>query len=214
MEPRKQAIIDALRAFVRQRPGLEFANYGDVASYRSESRRIAMDKRHAETLLSAVAKNDGITADMILNASESAFSGRLTIKLHTDCYYSECRRKACEIDYCAGQYFPMEYRKAVAAVCASALWDRARSTMPAPIGYRVESWAMLELRGQRIRHEVRATRAAAETELTALEQEQGEGAGSYGSVCDVYPGAVSAREWLRAYFRREYGRTIAGRYFQ
>lgn len=30
MEPRKQAICDALSRFIRQRPGLEFGNYGDV----------------------------------------------------------------------------------------------------------------------------------------------------------------------------------------
>lgn len=33
MEPRKQAILDALDAFVRQRSGMDFRNYGDVTSY-------------------------------------------------------------------------------------------------------------------------------------------------------------------------------------
>jgi hypothetical protein len=33
------------------------------------------------------------------------------------------------IDYCTGQYFPTEYRKAVCAVLASALWTRHRGGM-------------------------------------------------------------------------------------
>lgn len=43
----KTQICDALATWIRQRPGLEFGNYGDVSSYRSEMRSIAKDKRDA-----------------------------------------------------------------------------------------------------------------------------------------------------------------------
>lgn len=111
---RKQQIITALRAFVAQRSGMEFANYGDAASYRSEQRAIMRDGKEARELLRAVELRDSITADDIIKASKSAFSGRLSIAERDD--------GAVSVDYCAGQYFPTEYRKAVCAVCAAALW--------------------------------------------------------------------------------------------
>ena len=40
MDTRKETIIACLRKFIAQRPGLEFANYGDVALYRAEMRSI------------------------------------------------------------------------------------------------------------------------------------------------------------------------------
>lgn len=181
MEPRKQAIIDALANFIRQRPGLEFANYGDVSSYRSEARRIAADKRHAMKLLVAVAGNDGITADMLVAASDSAFSGRLTICEGPGPDRNYIRRNGdVRIDYTTGQYFPTEYRKAVAAVCASALWyyvrEHVRSKSDDDVRYAGNDPANLQWRAGRR--------------------------------------WLSPGDWLRAYFRRQFGRTIAARYFQ
>jgi hypothetical protein len=118
MEPRKQAIVDALSRWIRQRPGLEFANYGDVTTYRAEQRSIARDKREAETLLDAVRWRDGITADDLIKAAEGAYSGRLTIK--DDSYTSDgATRKqivAASIAYCTGQYWPTEYRRGTTSV--------------------------------------------------------------------------------------------------
>jgi hypothetical protein len=138
MDPRKEAICNALAAFIRQRPSLEFANYGDAAGYRAEQRRIARDKRDAETLLQAVRWRDGITAEDLVRAAEGAYSGRLTIQVDSASQKtlgdtgrcSDCGR--VRIDYCTDQYFPTEYRRAVAAVCASALWDHEHDA------YRVE----------------------------------------------------------------------------
>lgn len=121
MTPEKQSLIAALRAFVRQRPGLEFGNYGDLRAYRQESREITRDLHHAEILIDAVAWRDAITAGRIIEGAKHAFSGRLKI---TDQY---------RIDYCVGQYFPTEYRRAVCAVMASLLWDYWRGCMPAPV---------------------------------------------------------------------------------
>lgn len=172
-DSRKQAIIDALKAFVRQRPGMDSRNY-DRAGYLSESRRVTQDRHHAERLLAAVAGNDGITADMIVAASESAYGGRLGLS-----WVAGCDPPQPRIAYCTGQYFPTEYRRAVAAVCASALWYYVRECgMPKP-----------------------GTAPC------------GSGKAEAGKIFDGKR-AVPPGDWLRAYFRREFGRTIAERYFQ
>ena len=112
----KPAILEALRTFARQRPGLDFANYGDVALYRSESRQISRDLAHAQTLLGAV-EWSGVTADDILRAADG---GRLNIRADG---------QRVRIDYTTGQYWPTEYRRAVCRVLASALWDSYRDGM-------------------------------------------------------------------------------------
>jgi hypothetical protein len=133
MDAKKEAILDALHKFARQRAGLEFGNYGDVKAFRSEQRRITNDLHQARELLRAVAWRDSITGDALEAAFSSAYSGRLTCKVTphaTVCTDSKERALASlwdvALSYCAGQYFPTEYRKAVCAVCASALWDNAR----------------------------------------------------------------------------------------
>jgi len=178
MESRKQAIIDALRAFIRQRPGMDPRN-SDRAGYLSESRRVTQDRHHAETLLAAVASNDGITADMIVKASESAYSGRLGLS-----WVAGCDPPQPRIAYCTGQYFPAEYRRAVAAVCASALWYYVREhELPTGENFREALYA---------------------PGGTVIRERAWHFRGEW----------LSAGDWLRAYFRREFGRTIAERYFQ
>ena len=110
----KQKIIDALYTFANKRPQLEYCNYGNHSSYSQESRAITKDLHHARALLRKV-ELSGISAEELLEASKEAFSGRLTITATDD--------GIVKIDYCTGQYFPTEYRKAVAAVCARALWN-------------------------------------------------------------------------------------------
>lgn len=114
----KQTIIDALYIFAHKRPQLEYGNYGDPVAYRAESRAITRDLHDARRLLRAVELRPSITAQKIIDASSRAFSGRLTITTEAD---------SVQIDYCVGQYFPTEYRCAVAAIMASALWDYWRS---------------------------------------------------------------------------------------
>lgn len=125
----KTAICDALATWIRQRSGLSFGNYGDVTSYRSEMRGIAKDKRDAETLLQAVRWRDSITGEKLIEASKHAFSGRLTFKVDKFWLVANGDKTVSaevEIDYTTGQYWPTEYRKAAAAVLASALWEHAR----------------------------------------------------------------------------------------
>lgn len=118
----KDKIIALLYAWVSQRPGLEFENYGDVSSYRAEMRGITHDLHDARILLAYV-ERVGITAERLREAF-SAFSGRLSL-VASD--------KGMRLDYCTGQYWPTEYRKAACAVLASAIWDYTRcECMPEP----------------------------------------------------------------------------------
>lgn len=197
MSAQKQAIIAALRTFARQRSGMDWRDYGDAASYRSEQRAITRDLTHAMALLRQVELRDSISAADIL---EAAKSGRLTLKacLHGESQASRCgncgarwcaecspapsamchkcnggesrpmRPNEVRVDYCTGQYFPVEYRKAVARLCASVLWTWCRDqAMPY--------------------------------------------AGQNGTP-DL-PEGESAGDWLRAWGRREFGAAIASRYF-
>ena len=150
----KQLIIDALYKWIRQRPGLEYVNYGDVSCYRSELRSITRDSHDARVLLRAVELRDSITAHDIVDASRHAFSGRLEIvqgyQVNGKGFFSSTGaaqqaankylpaivaiEPAVKIDYCTGQYWPTEYRKAVCAVLASALRNRKRADMPDDTG--------------------------------------------------------------------------------
>lgn len=171
MEPRKQAILSALDAFVRQRSGMDYRNYGDVKSYRAEQRSITRDLHDYRFLRRSVELRDSITADMILEASRSAFSGRLTIQ---DRHLSpeDGGEYRPDIDYCTGQYFPTEYRKAACAVLAQTLWYWTREhAMP----------------------ETERDEQSGQTMVKGVWQTPG--------------------DWLRANFRREFGRSIAARWF-
>ena len=117
----KTQIINALYTFANKRPGLEPRDYirrwddsEGRATYRAESRNITKDLNHARALLRRL-ELSGITAEEIIEASKEAFSGRLTISATDD--------GIVKVSYCVGQYFPTEYRKAVASVCARALWS-------------------------------------------------------------------------------------------
>lgn len=109
----KAELIESLRQFAEQRPGLEFGNYADTASYRAESRRITRQLADAKRMLLAVERMDSIGADDIL----AHLRGRLT--------WDTARG---ELDYCTGQYFPVEYRAAVCSAVSSVLWAHFRET--------------------------------------------------------------------------------------
>jgi hypothetical protein len=120
----KSKLIEALHAWINQRPGLEPGNYisgwDDAAgrsAYRSESRSITKDLNDARYFLDYVAIRDSITAEQILDAAKHNFSGRLSIEPDGDGF---------RVDYCTGQYWPTEYRKAAAAVLRGAIWDWLR----------------------------------------------------------------------------------------
>ena len=106
----KNQLLALLYTFINKRPGLEFGNYGDLAAYRSEIRRITRQRADALKLLRAIELRDSITAADII----AAFNGRLTL--------GRAKGKLC-LDYCVGQYWPTEYRAAVARLASSLLWS-------------------------------------------------------------------------------------------
>lgn len=112
-------LFAALAAFIHQRPGLEYGNYGSLASYRAELRSIGRDLREARLLLRAV-ELTSITTGELERAAREAYSGRLRLEFVGVC--------AVRVDYCTGQYFPTEYRRAVCAVMAQALWHHYRDS--------------------------------------------------------------------------------------
>ena len=50
----KQTLIDALRAFINQRPGFDWRNYGDLTSYRADVRRATQQRADALAMLAYV----------------------------------------------------------------------------------------------------------------------------------------------------------------
>lgn len=103
-----------IASYAAQNPGLEYGNYSSGwndragrAAYFAESRQITKDLHRVRDAMRD-AWYSGVTDDDVVQASQSAFSGRLTIKPREAGGFS--------IDYCTGQYWPTEYRKACAAV--------------------------------------------------------------------------------------------------
>ena len=195
MDTPKQAICDALRVRINQRPGLEPGKYirhgmdtEGRKAYFSESRRIQRQRRDALTLLRAVELRDSISGDDLEAAFPRAFSGRLTCTVApyqysaADCPGNPCSTDcdhagapwAAALDYCTGQYWPTEYRAAAAAVLASALWD----------------WMRDKCMPKGTLHHNSET----------------------GETLERYNG-LRAGDWLRRAFRREFGRTMQERYF-
>lgn len=132
MDTRKTALLQALRQWINQRPGLDPRNY-DRAGYRAESRQITQDRSDALEILAAVALREYVTADHILQAAKRAFSGRLNIaesKVWQVANGEKILISEFKLDYCTGQYWPTEYRKAAAAVLAGAFWYAYRAELP------------------------------------------------------------------------------------
>ena len=115
----KTQIVLALSAWVSQRPGLDYGNYGDHVAYRAEMRSIGRDLQHARAMINYVAWHDSITAEMILN--EFRAGGRFTCTVDGD---------KVTLDYCVGQYWCTEYRPAVCRLLSSVIWYWMRGNMP------------------------------------------------------------------------------------
>jgi hypothetical protein len=96
-------LIQKLRAFVRTRPGFEYGNYATWKDYRADVRRAGVQLSDAEAMLRACE----------WRGVEPVIENRLSIENG-------------KIYYCAGQYYPIEYRAAVVRACLSAMWDYYR----------------------------------------------------------------------------------------
>lgn len=114
--PNPPKALLAVLGFASQNPGLDFADYGDVSAYRSDSRRITKAWQDVKQAVTACRYANVTDAD-IMGASKSAFAGRLEVLPHGDGF---------RVDYCTGQYWPTEYRYAAAAVLEQAARIAAR----------------------------------------------------------------------------------------
>jgi hypothetical protein len=99
--------LQQLIKFVNQRAGIEPGNYGSMQSYRSESRSVTRDLHEFRKVL-AEAYALGVTDEHVTEAAPHAFSGRL-------------EWNGQDWNYCTGQYFPTEYRKAARVVLEHAI---------------------------------------------------------------------------------------------
>jgi hypothetical protein len=104
--------VHALIDFANTRPGLDFANYGDITYYRQDARNITRDL-HCVRELSSVARYL-CTDQEILDAARSS---RVEIKS-----FSDDNGAGYRVSYTPGQYYPVEYRAGVARVLSSAIW--------------------------------------------------------------------------------------------
>ena len=93
-----------LRAFVTQRPGVDYRNYNTAGAYRADQRRAMNDKADALALINAYPDDADPRFLMDVLASGNLLS------LEGD-----------QLDYTAGQYWCIEYRAGVCRAVSDAL---------------------------------------------------------------------------------------------
>jgi hypothetical protein len=127
-----------LEKFVDQRPGLEFANYGDFRAYRNESAEITRDRsdfyellRLASSLLSP-AELEEKTAQHLRTSS-----GRLTLE-------------GDRLQYITGQYFPTEYRPAASRLLVSIIWNYFQADESLTTGHDIRKAIRRRLKSRRV----------------------------------------------------------------
>jgi len=126
--------VHSLINFANTRPRLDFANYGDIKCYRQDARSITRDL-HAVRELASVARYMCTDREVM----DAARGGRLDVEPFADDTGAGYR-----VSYTAGQYYPVEYRAAVARVLASAIW----LAWSREIGNRPDSAAQIRRRAR------------------------------------------------------------------
>lgn len=126
----------ALVDYAAQNPGLDYRNYGEPTSYNAESRSIRKDwVRVCEAVQEAA--RAGVGDKEIIEAAPQAFSGRLVWVIPGPNVLGEWQ-------YCTGQYWPTEYRKAVASVIERATHSLLQSKPVEPLPDREYSIAEMK----------------------------------------------------------------------
>lgn len=115
-------LLRAVGAFVNSRPGFRSSDYSTAASWYAATKRAVRDRAAALAIINELQDAralDGlqITAEDV-KAANAAGSGRLTVKREAS--------GAWVCDYCAGQYYPTEYRAAAARWLAALAGSIAR----------------------------------------------------------------------------------------
>lgn len=106
--------LKMLASYAAKNPGLDFRDYGGVTAYRGDSRMITEQLHDVRTALRfACAVN--VQDDHLIDASRGE---RLTLEQTGD---------GLTLDYTTGQYWPTEYRGAVARLLERATRTAARA---------------------------------------------------------------------------------------
>ncbi|NBT32453.1 MAG: hypothetical protein EBT13_11310 [Rhodobacteraceae bacterium] len=114
-------ILEGLTDLAEARPGFEPGNYGSVTAYRSEARRATRDlhavrdlARYIRSILLGSHTSPAARADMARGLCSLVGTGdRVEVSIRDNHFV--------RVDYCAGQYYPIEYRHAIARSLASAI---------------------------------------------------------------------------------------------
>ena len=113
----KLEILNALEDFTMQRPGLIFADYGDVAMYRRDYREhCEKPLRDFRAMLDALRWRDSVDADSLSQAIRE--TNRLDML------------DDGTLDYTPGQMGATEYRHAACNALSRALWNYWREDTP------------------------------------------------------------------------------------
>lgn len=94
--------LQALSAFVAQRSGINYADYGNRDAYMGDYRPMIQQGKDFRKM-AAFAFYSSVNNEDIIKASDQVFSGRLQFDVISGQY---------AVNYCTGQYFPTEYRLA------------------------------------------------------------------------------------------------------
>lgn len=131
----KAELTAEIRRFLATRPGFEPGNYSDATSYRADVRSATNARNDAETMLAHIARSESITVDDMV----TGLSSRLSL--------TEGR----SLDYTAGQYYCIEYRRAVASWLSSVLWAYWRDHCKCDTRYKIVAEAHRSFRSRRVR---------------------------------------------------------------
>lgn len=126
--------LEALEDFVNSRPGFDPRNYDSARSYREDYSVALRDLHDARALLRAMRWRDSITEERVM---QEAKGKRLSL--------SRTQDGRVQIDYCTGQYYPTEYRRAVCRLLASVFWVYLREDCGHSTGDAIRAAARREL---------------------------------------------------------------------
>ena len=121
-----QEIASMFYAFAHQRPGLNFADYGDVKIYRRESTEITKDLHDFRELFSLASLCVSDFAEKLTKELKET-SGRLTLD-------------GDRLQYIAGQYFPTEYRPAACRVLVNLMWKNHVNNYRTETGKQIRAY--------------------------------------------------------------------------
>ena len=131
-------VLDLLCTFVDQRPGLNFANYGDVRAYRNESAEITRDRSDFYELLRL--------AHSLLSHAE--LEAKLTQRLTTSSERLTLENN--RLQYITGQYFPTEYRPAACRLLVSIIWGEFQKNQTLETGHDIRRAIRKRLKSRRV----------------------------------------------------------------